>query len=238
MMAQPTLFGPIHQVDRKNMFNEVLKLFEDPHALKEYPLMISFVNEAGYDIGGLLRDMLSEFWQLTYIQMFDGGNQLTPSVHPQTDMSVFTALGRIMSHGYIISGVLPLQIAFPTLAGALLGPGVQVDDHILITTFANSLSASEAQLVKDSLKVKGSQFDVALREKLVDLLSRYGAREIPTPAGFKAQLLQTAKYEFSIKPIPAMSSMHSGIIEEDRAFWASFSTNDLFDLYNLLTADS
>ena len=33
-------------------------------------------------MGGLLQDMLSEFWQLTYVQMFDRGNQLTPSVHP------------------------------------------------------------------------------------------------------------------------------------------------------------
>ena len=36
-------------------------------------------------MGGLLWDMLSEFWQLTYIRMFDRGNQLTPLVHPQTD---------------------------------------------------------------------------------------------------------------------------------------------------------
>ena len=106
MIAQPTTYGSVHKIDRKNIFDEVLKLFEDPHALKEYPLRISFVNEAGYDTGGLLRDMLSEFWQMTYMRMFDGGNQLTPSVHPQTDMSVFTALGKIMSHGYIISGVL------------------------------------------------------------------------------------------------------------------------------------
>ena len=33
-----------------------------------------------------------------------------------------------------------------------------------------------------------------------------------------------------------MSSMHSGII--DRAFWILFSTNDLYYLDNLLTANS
>jgi len=119
-MAQSTLSRSVHEVDHKNMFDEVLKLFKDPHALKEYPLRISFVNEAGYDTGGLLRDMLSEFWQVTYIRMFDGGNQLTPVIYPQTDMSVFTTLGKIMSHGYIISSIFPLQIAFPTLVGALL----------------------------------------------------------------------------------------------------------------------
>ena len=72
-----------------------------------------------------------------------------------------------------------------------------IDDHMYDAHYYNftiSLSSSEAQLVRDSLKVKSSQFDFALREKLVNLLSQYGASEIPTPTGFRAQLLQTTKY--------------------------------------------
>ena len=71
--------------------------------------------------------MQSEFWQAAYIRMFDGSGQLIPSIHPQTNMSLFTSLGEILSHGYMISGVMPFQIAFPTFASVLLGPGVMVD---------------------------------------------------------------------------------------------------------------
>ena len=181
--------------------------------------------------------MLSEFWKTAYIRMFDGSGQLIPSIYPQTNMSLFTSLGKILSHGYMISRVMPLQITFPTFASVLLGPGVKVDDDMLITCLANSVSASESQLIRGSLKVNSGEFDNDTRDKLVNLLSRYDARVIPTPCRFKTELIQIHKYQFLIKPIPAVISMHEGIVYQERKFWASFSVANLYSLYNLLTAD-
>ena len=62
MMGQSTTTGPSHKIDRKNIFDDVIDLFDSSLTLKEYPVKISFLNEKGYDTGGLLRDMLSEFW--------------------------------------------------------------------------------------------------------------------------------------------------------------------------------
>jgi len=128
--------------------------------------------------------------------MFDGSNQLILSIHPQTNMSLFTALGKILSHGYIIARVIPLQIAFPTLASVLLGPGVKIDVHMLIMSLVNSVNVNEAQLIRDSLKVTSREFNKNTRDKLVNLLSRYEAGVIPTPSKFKTELIQVAKYQF------------------------------------------
>jgi len=189
MMEQSTTTGPSHKINRNNIFDDVVDLFDSSLTLKEYPVKISFLNEKGYDTGGLLRDMLSEFWKTAYIRMFDGSGQLIPSIYPQTNMSLFTSLGKILSHGYMISRVMPLQITFPTFASVLLGPGVKVDDDMLITCLANSVSASESQLIRDSLKVNSGEFDNDTCDKLVNLLSRYDARVIPTPSRFKTELI-------------------------------------------------
>ena len=45
------------------MLNDVSELFEQPRLLEEYPLRISFSGERAIDTGGVVRDMLSAFWE-------------------------------------------------------------------------------------------------------------------------------------------------------------------------------
>jgi len=85
--------------------------------------------------------------------------------------------------------------------------------------------------------VTSGEFNKYTCDKLVNLLSRYEARVIPTPSKFKTELIQVAKYQFLVKLTPAVISMHDGIITEERNFWASFTLANLYNQYNLLTAD-
>lgn len=68
--------------------------------------------------------MLSAFWVDAYARLFEGSKTLVPMVHPGLDMSIFPILGRIISHGYLACGVLPVCIALPTLITMVLGPTV------------------------------------------------------------------------------------------------------------------
>ena len=140
------------------MFEDVLKLFSSEEVLKEFPLRIKYETEIAYDTGGVLRDMLSAFWEEAYLKLFDGGTVLKPLLHAQVDMTTFTLLGKILSHGYFVARYLPLRIAFPTLAGMLLGQSVKISDDMLITAFANSISPVDSALISDALKVKGTSF--------------------------------------------------------------------------------
>ena len=68
---------------------------------------------------------------------FDGSGSVVPASHPTIDMSVFPMLGKILSHGYIACGFLPVHISFPVIAAVLLGPDVQISDTILCRSFIN-----------------------------------------------------------------------------------------------------
>lgn len=63
---------------------------------------------------------------------FDGGNLPLPAAHPGTGMSKLPVLGAIMSHGFLTCSVLPIRLALPVTAAALLNPSVQMSDAIIM----------------------------------------------------------------------------------------------------------
>jgi hypothetical protein len=84
--------------------------------------------------GGVYRDMLCTFWDAAYGIAFDGGGLLAPVLHPQVNLSNLPVLGRILSHGYLSSGFLPMRVAFPTLATLLL-QSAEIGDALLMDAF-------------------------------------------------------------------------------------------------------
>ena len=230
--VKPTLS---HQIRRNMIYDDVMELFCNESALREFPLRISFQDEIAFDSGGVSRDMFSAFWETAYCRFFEGACLLTPNLHATTDMSVLRLLGRIISHGFLVSGYMPIRVAFPCMAGVLLGPMTDFSSSILIEAFSESLCSYEAGIIKQALEE--STFSTDLQTKIVSILSRYGSRACPsTSTDLRAQLLNVGKYEFLIKPMAAISSIHSGISEEEKLFWRNFSVNELHSLYLSLSA--
>ncbi len=104
-----------------------------------------FVDEIAVDVQ---RDMYSGFWENAYSSLFEGSTLVTPMVHPQTDMSVLPILGRILSHGYLVSDFLPVRIALPTLTAMLLGPIARM---VLLESFLDFISNVERTIFKRAL---------------------------------------------------------------------------------------
>ena len=71
--------------------------------------------------GGVSRDIFSAFWDKAYLKHFDGETLLVPAVHPNTELTTFPVLGTVLFHGFMVSGFLPVRIAFPVLALVLCG---------------------------------------------------------------------------------------------------------------------
>ena len=217
------------------IYDDVMELFCNENTLKEFPLRIRFQEEMAFDGGGVGRDMFSAFWETTYSRFFEGACLLTPNLHATTDMSALPLLGRIISHGFLVSGYMPIRVAFPSMAGILLGPMTNVSSPIVIEAFSESLCSYEAAIIKEALKTP--TFSVDLQTKIVAILSRYGSRVCPsTSANLRVQLLDVGKYEFLIKPMAAISSIHGGIPDEEKLFWRNFSLDELHSLYLSLSA--
>lgn len=193
--------GILHKVDRNNLFEDVIDLYREGGIVGEYPIFVEYKDEMGVDDGGLQRDMFTAFWEKAYSLMFEGATTLIPMVHPQMNMSYYPILGRIISHGYLATGVLPDRIALPTLIALCNGPDAMIPQEIMMDAFMDYISATERQVLKQALQaIHSSHFPSTILDEITTILSRFGCRQIPKPSTLIADVSNIAVYEFCTKP--------------------------------------
>ena len=127
--------GHTHFIDRATLFDSVLALYSDysGRVAMEFPFRVQFKGEKASDLGRVARDFFSGFFEEAYIKLFDGNNLLYPAVNGSVNMRSFEVLGSIISHGFLVSGVFPDRLSFPSLAAVLMGPKISITEsnHLL-----------------------------------------------------------------------------------------------------------
>lgn len=232
--------GATHQIRRSELLDDVVTLYRknQPKIYQEYPFHIKFVAEKAIDAGGVSRDMFSAFFEEMYKAYFDSANLLSPIVHPGMDVEVMSILGAIISHAYIATGILPIRIAFPTLACCLLGANTEISSEVLIQTFIDSLSLYDASVIKRACaeaRAKQPVFSSDLMSLVLSVFSRYGVRQLPTPPQLQQTLSQVAAFEFISKPSAAISLLYSGVPDQHRPFWQELHADDFLTIYGAQT---
>ena len=151
-------------MNHANIYSNVMELYSQKDTTKCLPLQVSFEGESAIDGGGVYRDMLSGFWE-AYDQPFDGGCLLSPALHREMSMSIFSIIGRIILHGYLSSGFLPVRITFPSLATLLFGNTVKVYDDVHVETLTPQNSIVEAAFLNKLLQANHTISDFSLDEQ-------------------------------------------------------------------------
>ena len=72
---------------------------------------------------------------------------------------------------------------------------------------------------------QGSTSIYSLHEKLLNTLTRFGCRHLPTPSNLLKCLHQIAQYEFCCKPAAAIALIHSGTPATHSQFWNTTSAD-------------
>jgi len=226
--------GIVHNINRANLFKDVICLYQDDEIVKECPIFIEFKGENALDYGGVQRDMFSGFWEEAYTKFFEGSTLLTPMVHPQVNISLFPVLGKVISHSYLVSGMLPVRIALPTLMCILKGPLTVVSDRDLTEAFLDYVTVDERHIIKTALDCK-EKFSPDLQDDLLTTLGGFGCREMPTPKNLQDIVRQVAKYLFVTKPAAGIAMINSGIPTAHLEFWSNKSLQDLREIYRCLS---
>lgn len=230
--------GLPRSVSRNNVYSDVVDMFRDNAVdiLKEYPLRIRYDGEQAIDTGGVCRDMFSAFWSDVYLRHCDGERLFILANNPNTDCKNLPLLGTILSHGFLVCGVLPTKIAFPVIATVLLGPAVEVPDNIVLESFFDFLSSYESSIIRDAISKAQQSFTCGLQEQLINVLSRLGCVEVPTPANIKQLVTSVAKHLLIGKCLGQLYTMSSGVPIAHIEFWKEITAVKLFDLYKALNA--
>ena len=188
---------------REYLYNDLIKLFENPDVVEYFPFKVSFKGEMGVDTGGLSREAFFTFWEDVYTKHCDGACLVTPIVCAGLNSHHLKILGRIISYGYISCGFLPVRIGFPTLAAILVQSFSDVSADILLRTFKNSLTPVDLSTVNEALSCK-TTYPPYLSSKLIDLFSRYDCLEVPKPGNILRLCQHICQYLFIDKPFLAI----------------------------------
>lgn len=183
--------------------------------------------------------MFSGFWLDAYLRAFDGGSVVIPAVHPHTDMAIYPVLGTVLSHGFVVSGFLPIHLAFPVVASTVHGPMVAIPDTIIVQSFVDYLSSYDSTVIREALvlvsKMQLKKFaDDQLSQLIV--LSRFGCCKLRSPTNLKRLIVKVARHELLTKPLGALYALRSGVPVSHHGLWEQLSISDLFALYRSLNA--
>ena len=137
----------------------------------------------------------------------------------------------IFSHAYLISGILPVRIAFPCISAIFLKD--TVPDSLLVESYIASLCDYDLNVVQRALTMTDYPPDLA--DDLIRFFSSHGCKQIPHPGNIKQLLCQTAQYTLLVKPAAALNMLHQGVPEEHVPFWRAISVKQLYALYNAMT---
>lgn len=224
--------GLPHLIQRDNIFDGVLQLYRSNRdkIVTKYPFFVSFQGERAVDMGGVAREMFTLFFEEAYQKLFDGCTLLTPVIYPGVDMSLMEVFGAIMSHAYLVSGVLPVRVAFPTLAPCLLGANVKIPDDVMLSSFMSCLSSHESAVLKDALG-EVLEFTDETYDGLINIFSHYGFRQVITPQNLRSSVVRVALCEFVLKPSAVISGINRGIPSQHASFWQELGWSGLYSLY-------
>ena len=120
------------------------------------------------------------------------------------------------------------------LAAALCGPSVYIPDMIIIESFIDYLTTHESSVLRSSIEEKS--FSCQTQTQLINILSRLGCTEVPSPSNIKQLVLRVARHLFLGKPLGALYALNSGVPIPYHSFWEQFSIDTLFRLYKVLNA--
>lgn len=223
------------EASRQCILMFMLKLYED-EAVCRSNLCVSFKNELGADLGGVSRDLFSSFWEKAYEAYFDGDIIKVPFIPPHqmsNAQAIFMKLGRVFSHGFLLTKTIPVRFCQVCIISLLFGED-KVSANQLISSFLNFVTTWERDLIIRGLEGKLMSDD---SDDILSLFTRFGMRCAPSNSGekFRSQVIDMAKSELLYKPCTLLTWMRQGIPEDHyEKVWSTFSPERLTALFDFL----
>ncbi len=129
---------------------EAITIYQN-RTLPNHVLHVNFQGEAGHDFDGLSREFFTILWQQINCTYLSDGH--VPLVTPfgmgnNIPSETWVAIGRILSHGFIVSRHMPYQIATPTLFFILTGQ--MPPDEMLLNYFVEMLNGTDRALITEA----------------------------------------------------------------------------------------
>lgn len=177
-------------------------------------IKVTFTDEQGEDFGGLTQDLFSAFWEQALDMYFKGEEVKVAFALPSNlhrSQSTFEAMGKIFSHGFILTGAIPVQFCESSIMGAFLG-SQKVPEPVLLRDLFNHVSEREAKVMSIVMSAAGKDVTDEQDDILFSVFARFEMRIAPVWGEcLRHQLVKLARFIFVLRPLCILQWMVEGI---------------------------
>ncbi|XP_064645659.1 uncharacterized protein LOC135498997 [Lineus longissimus] len=137
-------------ISRESILN-LMDYYRSDDQLTFHRINVTFEGEnIAEDMDGLSREMFTCFLKAALSKYFEGSDAKGPKVdHDVMDTDVFSIIGKIISHAYVLLGYFPMSLCKASLC-ALFDPNV--DSEMITSPFLKLLPPLERDFMNATLK--------------------------------------------------------------------------------------
>ena len=217
--------GRIVLIDRHDVVKELLALYKDDGILCT-KLSLSFVDETALG-DGVLREVFSTFWDSFLARFCEGNRQFVFVPRPSLTDEDYVAVGRIITHQFVLTGTFPVQVAEAQIIQTMFG---QVSEDCLVSSFLQLLPERERQILCKAQEKDG----LFPTDAIVDILSEYNVTSIPTANSLPQIIKQVSRSEMIHKPFFLLEKIRQGMGN----FWIDITKGEMEEIYRQTTPNA
>ncbi|KAK3754730.1 hypothetical protein QZH41_019376 [Actinostola sp. cb2023] len=220
----------IVNLQRWNIVSELMNLYENDKEIVENIMTFRLEGEMASDLGGVSREVYSSFWKEGCAQFCEGNETIFVPRHSGLSKGEYITLGKIIGHGYVLTGFFPVMLSQSYMQSVLIGEETVSDDFVM-TDFINYLSPYEANTLQHILT--SPKLEVDDIDFVIELEDRYGMRIPPNPSNIRNIVQQMARSELLEMPMFTMKYLKRGMMSSSygEQLWKDVSANNLNEVY-------
>ena len=161
----------IIDVDRNNVLKNILEIYKTCNDLKNFYLLVKFKGENA-EGDRVAREVYSLFIEQLIFTSCDGRMHFVPVIQPEFGEEEFKIAGKTLFHFYINYSLFLVQFCRSTIQYVM---GIECKPSHFIRSFLDYVSKRDSEILHDTLY--NMNFN---REKIIEILSRYVIRLVPT----------------------------------------------------------
>lgn len=207
------------KVNRVDILGSLIDLYTSDPNVTQSEIRINFEGESGLDGGGLAREAYAIFWEAFEKEYLEGREEKVLICIPKL-VNCYFHIGQILSHGYILTGFIPLCFSKPVIQMLVSGRYDDISEEDMIASFLKYVDSFEEQSIRDCLAGNG---DPTNNDVIVSMLSRFKYHSRPTKENFRSTLLSVSRFVLLCQPFFAISEIRRGMQETHPQLWASCS---------------
>lgn len=178
--------------------DDLIELFSDPTMINVNLNVTVIGNDGNIEDGigeGVIREILTSFWQLVYHSLTVGTQEKVPCIRHELQKTQWEAIARVIVFGVKRYNYFPIFLSRAVIASVLFGEE-SISNSFLLESFLLYVSAEERETIQTAL---GDNFDPN-DEDLLDFLSNFKCYTKVTEENISRVIHELAHQELLQKP--------------------------------------